>query len=503
VLHIEQDGPDMAFLEVDPASNGTASLAKPIALAGKVPAKERFVAVIGYPARDSRIPDLDLMEKIFGDVFDKKRLAPGQITGATEDRVLHDCSTLGGNSGSVVLDLGSGEAAALHFAGRFLEANYAVPAPLIRDRVDRLSSGKVAVPAPRPDRNPEPWPPAQPQVAVHTSVREEADDQSASLTLTIPVTVSVQVGRPSRMGAGSAAPGPRRTPAEEGGVDEFIAEEAPPESYSDREGFRGDFLGKDGEVSLPEVRSGAADVVTFEENGRESSELRYQHFSLVMNGRRRMCFFSACNVDGNQSKRTVRAGWKFDSRIPRKYQIMKECYGSAPKFSRGHMTRREDPAWGDRDAANLGNEDSMHVTNTVPQMQSLNGGIWLSLEDYALQHAREDNMRISVLTGPFLRKDDPVRFGVQVPREFWKVIAFIHDQGRELTATGYSISQEDLLREEEFVFGEFRTFQRSLSWIEREAGISFGALSGHDPRGGEEEAVEAPLTSLGQIRFLR
>ena len=67
---------------------------------------------------------------------------------------------------------------------------------------------------------------------------------------------------------------------------------------------------------------------------------------------------------------------------------MYECYGNPPKFSRGHMTRREDPVWGKPDEAALGNADSMHVTNVTPQMQSFNAPIWLGLEDYALQHAR-------------------------------------------------------------------------------------------------------------------
>ena len=83
---------------------------------------------------------------------------------------------------------------------------------------------------------------------------------------------------------------------------------------------------------------------------------------------------------------------------------MNECYGNPPKFSRGHMTRREDPAWGDPETAKRGNEDSMHVTNTVPQMQAFNSPIWLALEDYALQHAREDDMKISVFTGPYFER---------------------------------------------------------------------------------------------------
>ena len=103
-----------------------------------------------------------------------------------------------------------------------------------------------------------------------------------------------------------------------------------------------------------------------------------------MSRSRRMCFFSAVNIDGNLSKKSARVAWKWDPRIPKAQQIMNECYGNPPKFSRGHMTRREDPGWGDAKTAKRGNEDSMHVTNTTPQMQAFNAPIWLALEDYAL-----------------------------------------------------------------------------------------------------------------------
>ena len=158
-----------------------------------------------------------------------------------------------------------------------------------------------------------------------------------------------------------------------------------------------------------------------------------------------MCFFSAVNIDGNLSKKSERVGWKWDPRIPRAQQIMNECYGNPPKFSRGHMTRREDPAWGDAATAKRGNEDSMHVTNTTPQMQAFNSPIWLALEDYALDHAREDDMKISVFTGPYFDESDPVMYGVRIPLAFWKIIAFIHDETGELCATGYEMHQEQSL----------------------------------------------------------
>ncbi|WP_315816253.1 DNA/RNA non-specific endonuclease [Paraflavitalea speifideaquila] len=194
--------------------------------------------------------------------------------------------------------------------------------------------------------------------------------------------------------------------------------------------------------------------------------------------------------------------WRFDPRIPQEAQVMKECYGNAPKYSRGHMTRREDPVWGREEEALQGNADSMCVTNTVPQMQSFNAPVWLALEDYALAHAREDKMRISVFTGPVLRPNDKVQFGVKIPEQFWKIIVFVHDETDKLTATGYMMSQEEHIPDQEFVFGEFGTAQVSIASIEKKTGLSFGNLSGLDPM--NDEAVGdpiRPLTDKSQVRF--
>src|SRR5262249_10346811 len=156
-----------------------------------------------------------------------------------------------------------------------------------------------------------------------------------------------------------------------------------------------------------------------------------------------------------------------------------------------------------------GADDSMHVTNTVPQMQSFNSPIWLALEDYALQHAREADQKISVFTGPYFRKDDPPMYGVWIPVEFWRVIVFVHVETGELCATGYEMSQEDNLEQPEFVFGDFVSpqlnisTQVAISTIEVKAGISFGELADYDPL--SQEGVEAPRSPLlypEQIRFL-
>jgi endonuclease G, mitochondrial len=142
ILYIEDDQqgrPDIAFLQVARSSSDNQGLAKPVALANRIPSKGDAVAVIGYPAEDSRIPEPEYMQLYFGGIYDVKRLAPGLIMGFPDaSLVRHDCTTLGGNSCSVVLDLKTGEALGLHFEGIYRVANHAVPATVVQERLDKV-----------------------------------------------------------------------------------------------------------------------------------------------------------------------------------------------------------------------------------------------------------------------------------------------------------------------------------------------------------------------------
>ncbi len=481
VLHIEDDdGPDIAFLQIKGKN-----LASPIPLAGASAQPDQQVAVIGYPARDSRIPDQPLMEKIFGNVYDKKRLAPGQA-GMDGRLVLHDCTTLGGCSGSPVIDLATGSALGIHFAGRFLEANYAVPAEVIAQRLHEVVQGspKLAV-------SPQTRLPIKTVKTIPLLLTIEIEQPTDPAGATNVVATSIRVGaQPAHAIAADLDDG------------EVFATEGRPEDYLDRKGYQPGFLGAGIVVPLPALTHIEQHVLTFDDAGNHRAfELKYEHFSVVMHRERRLCLFSAVNIDGSASKKKKRPGWLLDPRIPAQAQIKGECYGNPPRFSRGHMTRREDPVWGSDDTAARANADSMHVTNAVPQMQVFNAPIWLGLEDYALDHAREDSMQISVITGPMLKDDDPVIFDVKIPRTFWKVIAFVHEATGQLSATGYSMSQEKFLRPEEFVFGAYETHQRSLGWIEQETGLSFGALKNAD-RFKEPEGVSSALQDFRQIQFV-
>lgn len=141
ILWVAEPGePDMALLRVQPP--GT----EPICLAEKETKAETPVAVVGYPERDPRDNPKHLIFSFFGDKFGVKRLAPGRVLSSGTEVLCHDASTLGGNSGSVVIGMETGEAVGLHFAGAAQERNFAVPAPLIGAALRRLKTS-LAMPA--------------------------------------------------------------------------------------------------------------------------------------------------------------------------------------------------------------------------------------------------------------------------------------------------------------------------------------------------------------------
>jgi endonuclease G, mitochondrial len=449
VLFIEPDSrtrADIAFLALET----DAHLPDPIPVLDEDLEPDADVAVVGYPAPDpAGVPSEAAARRIFHNRYGIKRLAPGKVMVSDPGSFYftHDATTLGGNSGSVVLDMETGAAAGLHFAGRLGRENYAVKATALRSAIeDALPKAR------RPRRR-----------------------------------VLSRVRRPVLRAA---------------------VEEAAPADYADRTGYDPAFLGSRRRVDLPVLQKRKTDLLTYADpSGKKRGDLPYTHFSLAMSKSRKLCLWSAVNIDGETSKPDPRpTKWLIDPRIPRTAQTLPDdhnseldVYGNAPRFARGHMTRREDPIWGP--AAHAGNLDSMHYTNVVPQMQSFNGAIWNNLEDYALKNARKDHQKISVITGPILTSRDKVMFGTKIPLEFWKVIAFVHDETGKLTATGYRISQESDLPHEEFVFGDFDgTHQVQLSEIERLTGLSFGTLSSRDPLH-RVEAIPQPLMALEQIRF--
>lgn len=112
---------DLAILAIDEPPPG----AVPIAVDPTVTVEDGTpVAAIGYPTDDGRNPPWVL--QLFEDRYGIKRVAPGEVTGRRASSLYHDCTTLGGNSGSPVLTLDGARLAGVHAAGMFLARNHAI-----------------------------------------------------------------------------------------------------------------------------------------------------------------------------------------------------------------------------------------------------------------------------------------------------------------------------------------------------------------------------------------
>jgi hypothetical protein len=112
---------DMVVLEIEENSR------PPLAVASVTPPAETEVVAIGYPQDDPRSPVF--RDVIFEGKYKVKRAAPGEITGAGVASLYHDCSTLGGNSGSPLLAIANAHVVGLHRDGPlFLYRNEAVDA---------------------------------------------------------------------------------------------------------------------------------------------------------------------------------------------------------------------------------------------------------------------------------------------------------------------------------------------------------------------------------------
>jgi endonuclease G, mitochondrial len=283
-------------------------------------------------------------------------------------------------------------------------------------------------------------------------------------------------------------------------------------NYKAKRGFNRRFLS----ITLPFPQLApqwAKSVVEFSEfNNEKAIELKYHHFSVVLNVERKMPFFTAVNIDGasydalkDQVPTRKEIGpdrWFFDPRIAKTQQLAASFY-KGNDFDIGHIVRREDPLWGDDlETALKANNDTFHLTNACPQHKDFNRNAirWLGLEDYALKNARRYGLKVCVYSGPVFRKSDIVFDGIKIPASFWKVIVMIKDDGAP-SATAYMIQQDDLIQDmqkNEFVYGQFQTYQLPISEIERLTGISF-FLNNYDPlqKEGRKRLVYEPQVVEG------
>jgi endonuclease G, mitochondrial len=476
---------DMALL----ATEGLASVpALRLAVAEPDDLQQQEVAVIGYPAIDPR-NDVELQNRIFRGLFNVKRMQPGKLRARADvesfrhmvSALTHDSSTLGGNSGSAVVHIATGMVVALHFAGLYLKANYAVPTlELARDR--RVVEAGVNFESDVGDVGPLPsdryWNEADPPRApgAPPRPRESAmvdagapgpDGQSLSWTFPLDVTVRIH----SRGAAPSAASGP----APVAGI-EALREPFRDEDFSRRRGYDEQFLG----VPVPVPRVLDESVVSRLDDG--SHLLPYEHFSVVVHKLRRLALLTAANVDADPELKAPEPGrdysrkgltgleendqekWFTDPRIPALHQLPDRFFTKdRASFDKGHIVRREDVAWGESyDQVRRANGDTFHVTNCSPQVARFNRsnlkGVWGELENLILAQAKTE--RYCLLAGPVLRPDDRIFRGVDddgtvrvpIPRRFWKIV--VARSGDALQTYAFVLEQDLADTDLEFAVNE-------------------------------------------------
>lgn len=326
-----------------------------------------------------------------------------------------------------------------------------------------------------------------PAAAQSSASVEVAEDGTA--TWTVPLEVSV------RIPALGGQPAPEPT--------EAASQASPPaaESYnfSDRLGYLPDFI-PGFHVPLPQLGPGLReDAAPLLEPipGANPFELKYHHFSVVMNKRRRLAFFTACMIDGNTAKSIGRTSrnisdlqatdrglaeavaeldgaeadsWSPDNRIDRSHYSGDEIYKKqkvpgfpkpnstdrrARMFQRGHLVRRLDPAWGDNNRALAAELDTFFWTNAAPQVGFFNqgtadadqpgtgkGNLWRAAENYVLRNAVAEGKRVVSFTGPVFRDDDRPYRHIRIPGKFFKVTAWA--EGGQLRSLALLVDQSQV-----------------------------------------------------------
>lgn len=255
-------------------------------------------------------------------------------------------------------------------------------------------------------------------------------------------------------------------------------------TFPGREGYDVNFLGVP--LPLPKIDpSQQSKVATLIDNPNEG-ELKYENFSIVMNGERRQPFFTIVNIDGAQLVDVPRdGGWTIDGRIRRDQQLGNEAY-KGNDIDKGHQVRRRDAAWGKK--AHQGSNDTFAYTNASLQHAALNQKEWLELENHVLDQLKGKGMKGTVLTGPVMKDSDPkwdnkgrMDRPTQMPQEFWKVVVW-NDPKEGLKASAFVLSQSDFVNphglfKSDFDSGRFAVYQVPVEKLEEMTRLDFGDVA--------------------------
>ncbi|HND53460.1 MAG TPA: DNA/RNA non-specific endonuclease, partial [Pirellulaceae bacterium] len=355
---------------------------------------------------------------------------------------------------------------------------------------------------------------------------------NGSITITVPLQITLTFGSPTLLSSAvavtpptPAAPvhpndrtsptsgttgGPTAKPATGSAATlEKIEPDPGDPSYVSRPGYNSRFLGV--EVPFPKLtnlnRSKAYNLPGL--SGPSATLLKYHHYSLIFNSTRKLAFVAGVNFDPlapfQQPRDKDGDRWYFDPRVtPVDLQAGESLYAGNP-LDRGHLVRRADAGWGVTAAeAKLASDDTFHFTNCSPQHEITNQGLtnrappdlklWGNLEDYVAAQGEKNKQKLCIFNGPVFRKNDRLYRGVQLPKQFWKVIVYLNRSGAT-RAAAFVLTQESLIAglQEAFSWNDYRTVQVRIRDLETLTQLDFGPLRSWDVL--EFDGAEASFTN--------
>jgi endonuclease G len=440
VVYLADDiGADMSLLKIKKVDGGPWVMPDPIPLAAREAVDQELVALIGYPAYDSR-NDANVMDRYFRDLYDVKRFAPGRVMKTAADSVLsHDCTSLGGNSGSSLVSLEQKAAVGLHFAGSYGISNSAVGITTIK----QLLKGTLV-----------------PVGGAGESTTEAAADGIHS-----PDDLADREGfDPDFLGANLGAPWPTLPAA----IEQELAK--PSDATTDRP------------HELRYTHFGVMFSTKFKLPVLTAVNIDGENSVPVKRGKDK---------------------WFFDARIDKKFQHGQKAYKDESIDRGHMVRREDpnwgdDAPQANSDTFHYTNSAPQHsLLNQGKQLwQGLENYILNSARTHGFK-ACVFTAPVYTDDDPVLEEES-----VRVPLEFWKVVVMEDSERNKLHATAYLLSQGQLIRKlledrnrseavEGFVLGAYRTFQISIADLEAATGYGFGALKDADPLKKTEAGREA------------
>jgi endonuclease G len=308
-----------------------------------------------------------------------------------------------------------------------------------------------------------------------------------------------------------------------------------------RPGYKANFLGSGKfAVALPKIAASLKSRVATLKGRSSQTELKYFNYSVVMNKERGLAFFSCVNIDGDKQQNVGKRegdSWLRDPRIAEDAQIGDEFYRKQATFEadraknpfdRGHLVRRLDATWGDSvDEAKAHGDDSFHFTNCSPQFFSFNQGkqLWAGLEDYTRDVLLKGKDKGIVMNGPVFDgpdadgsdlpnpngrpHKDPSFGGIQIPKYFWKILIRRDEDGGDLKAAAFLMSQRNLIMDidrieeadmlERMSEADVSVFQVSIADLTKLTKLDFGNLADAD----SHEATSVGPRRIDSVQDIR